>query len=437
LSICDPTADLPTPVPLLKELTMLRPTLACCVLLLVSSASLPAVEWNAFRGPRGDGHAAADGLPIEWNAAKNVVWKEPVPGQGWSSPVVDDGTVYITAAVPSGESSSDMSLRLLAFSESTGQLLDSYEVFQQRGADAPKIHKKNSHASPTPIIDAGRIYVHFGHQGTACLDTKGNVIWRNQSLGYKPVHGNGGSPILVDDLLVFSCDGGEDPFVVGLDAGTGEVRWKTERTSDATRKFSFTTPTLITVDGQRQIISPGSNVVTALDPADGQEIWRVRYDGYSVVPKPVFAHGLVFVCTGFNRPSLLAIRPDGQGDVTDTHVAWQVDRAVPHTASRLVIDDEIFMVSDGGVASCLDAKTGESHWSERVGGKYSASLLYSNGLVYLQDEEGKATIIKASKEFEVVTTNSLGERTLASYGVTGNALLMRSDKHLYRIESGE
>ncbi len=227
---------------------MLRHTLAGCVVLLVCSASLSAIEWNAFRGPGGDGHASVSGLPTEWSESQNVVWRQPVPGQGWSSPVVNKGRIYITAAVPSDAGSSDFSLRLLAFSEATGELLNDYEVFQQRGDAAPRIHKKNSHASPTPLISDDRIYVHFGHQGTACLDTDGNVLWRNRSLAYKPVHGNGGSPILVGDALIFSCDGGSDPFIVALDAKTGEVRWKTDRQTDASRKFSFTTPTLITVD---------------------------------------------------------------------------------------------------------------------------------------------------------------------------------------------
>jgi len=425
---------------------MSRHVLAGCVVLLGASASIFAVEpsaaaepssaleWIAFRGPGGDGHASVSGLPTEWSDSKNVVWRHSVPGQGWSSPVVSQGTIYLTAAVPSDAAASDFSLRLLAFSGATGELLHDVAVFEQRGEAAPKIHKKNSHASPTPLIHGNRIYVHFGHQGTACVDTDGKILWRNRSLAYKPVHGNGGSPILVDDALIFSCDGGSDPFIVALDADTGAVRWKTDRQTDADRKFSFSTPTLITVNGRRQVISPGSNVVCAFDPVDGTEIWRLRYDGYSVIPKPVFAHGLVFVCTGYNRPSLLAIRPDGAGDVTDTHLAWKTDRGVPHTSSLLVVDDELYMVSDGGVASCLDAKTGAVHWSERVGGAFSASPLYADGLIYLLDEDGKATVLKASTQFEVVATNAIGQRTLASFGVAGKSLLLRSDQQLYRIE---
>ena len=414
---------------------MLRHSLAGCLVVFAWAASAAAIEWNAFRGPTGDGHAHVEGLPIEWDQSRNVVWKQALAGQGWSSPVVSRGMIYVTSAVPTDAAAGDLSLRLLALRETTGELVHDVEVFQQRAADAPKIHKKNSHASPTPLIQGERIYVHFGHQGTACLDLKGKIIWTNEDLAYKPVHGNGGSPILVDDALIFSCDGGADPFIVALDAGTGKVRWKTHRETDATRKFSFSTPTLITVNGKRQVISPGSNVVCAFDPVDGQEIWRLRYDGYSVIPKPIFAHGLVYVCTGYNRPSLVAIRPDGKGDVTDTHLAWKVERSVPHTSSVLVVDDELYMVSDGGVASCLDAETGTTHWSERVGGGFSASPLYADGLIYLQDEEGKTTVLKASTTFETVTTNSIGQRTLASYGVTGKALLLRSDTHLYRIEA--
>ncbi len=414
---------------------MLRHTLTGCVVLFLCSASSPAVEWNAFRGPGGDGHAAVRGLPTEWSESRNVVWRQVVPGQGWSSPVVNDDTIFVTTAVPVVATSSDLSLRLLGFSEMTGDLVHNVEVFHQRGDTAPRIHKKNGHASPTPLIHEDRIYVHFGHQGTACLDTKGRILWRNRSLAYKPVHGNGGSPILVGDALIFSCDGGSDPFIVALDAGTGDIRWKTDRVTDARKKFSFSTPTLIAVDGRQQVISPGSNVVCAFNPIDGSEIWRLRYDGYSVIPKPVFAHGLVFVCTGYDRPSLLAIRPDGHGDVTETHLVWKTNRAVPNTSSLLIVDDELFMVSDGGIASCLDAPTGAVHWSERIGGKFSASPLYSNGLIYLQDEDGKATVLEANTEFDVVTTNAIDGRTLASFGVTGKSLLVRSDKYLYRIES--
>lgn len=406
-----------------------------CVLLHVVSTSLPAAEWTQFRGPQGNGHATATGVPVQWSDTLNVRWKEALPGEGWSSPVVSEGTIFLTAAVPAGGASSDYSLRLLSFNAQTGKQIGSVEIFHQDGATAPKIHQKNSHASPTPIIEGDRVYVHFGHQGTACVGRNGKVLWRTRELAYAPVHGNGGTPIVVDDLLIFSCDGGQDPFVAAIEKETGEVVWKTNRQSDVSRKFSFTTPILIEVEGERQVISPGSGEVSALEPQTGEELWRVDYgDGYSVIPKPVFANGLVFVCTGYGRPKLLAIRPDGRGDVTDTHVVWETDRQVPHTPSVLVVGDELYMVADRGVASCLDTRTGKQHWEERLGGNYSASPLYVDGRIYFQSEQGDTTVIAAGKEFQILASNSLGERTLASIGIVDNSLLIRSEQHLYRIE---
>ncbi len=391
-------------------------------------------DWPQFRGPEGNGHASATDVPVEWSDTRNVTWKQAIPGQGWSSPVVADGRIYLTAAVPN-EGSEDYTLRLLMLDAATGEIQNDVDVFSQDGATAPKIHSKNSHASPTPIVDGEHIYVHFGHQGTACVSRDGKVLWRNRELAYPPVHGNGGTPLLVGDQLIFSCDGATDPFVVALDKRTGAINWKTPRPVDAGKKFSFSTPTLIEVNGQPQLISPGSGVVSALDPDTGEELWRVDYgDGYSVIPRPVFAHGLVFVCTGYNRPNLLAIRPDGQGDVTETHVAWSTDRQAPHTPSVLVVEDLLYMVADKGVASCLDARTGEVHWEERLGGNYSASPLYAAGRIYFQSEQGETTVIRHGIAFEKLGQNELGEATLASYAVVDNAFLIRSEKHLYRVE---
>jgi outer membrane protein assembly factor BamB len=234
--------------------------------------------------------------------------------------------------------------------------------------------------------------------------------------------------------LIFSCDGASDPFIVALDAGTGQPSWKVERRTDAAKTFSFCTATAVKVDGRTQVISPGSNVVLALDPATGAELWQVRYDGYSVIPKPVVGHGLVYVCSGYDRPRLLAIRLGGKGDVTDTHVAWTAESNVPHTPSLLLVGSDLFMVSDRGIASCLDALTGREIWQKRLGGNYSASPLYANGLIYFQSEEGDTTVVRASREYEVIGTNRIGERTLASYAVADDALFLRSDKHLYRID---
>ncbi len=309
------------------------------------------------------------------------------------------------------------------------------EVFRQLGATAPSVHSKSSHASPTPLINDGQVFVHFGHQGTACLDLEGQIIWKTTELRYEPRHGNGGSPILVDDKIVFSCDGSDDQFIVALDRHTGKVAWKTDRRTDADKTFSFSTLLQIMVDNQPMVISPGSDWVCALDPADGQEIWRAKYDGYSVIPRPIYGHGLVFISTSFDAPKVLAIRPNGRGDVTDTHIAWTLRKGAPHTPSMLLVEDSVYMVSDRGVASCVDARTGEIHWHERLGGNFSASPIHAGDRIYYQSEEGVGTVVRAAKTFEVLAENDLKERTLTSYAVADGSIFIRTEKHLYRIGS--
>jgi outer membrane protein assembly factor BamB len=396
---------------------------------------LQAADWPQFRGPAGDGRATAKNLPTEWNESKNVAWKAEIPGRGWSSPSLYQNRLYLTTAMPvdAGSATGRLSLRTLCVDAATGRILWNVEVFQEP-ADAPRIHNKNSHASPTPIVEKGRVYVHFGHQGTACLDGSGKVLWRNGDIDYAPVHGNGGSPALEGGLLIFNCDGAENPFVVALDAATGKRRWRFARETDSPKQFAFCTPTVIEVAGKKQFITPGAGVVNALDPATGDEIWRVTYDGYSVIPKPVFGHGLVFLSKGYDSPSVLAIRPDGSGDVTDTHVEWENKPGAPHTPSLLLDGDELYMVSDRGVAVCLDAKTGEEHWQERVGGNYSASPVLADGKLYLQSEEGPAVVLKPGKTFQKLADTGFAERTLASYAVGENALFIRTEKHLYRVQ---
>jgi outer membrane protein assembly factor BamB len=404
--------------------------------LALSAGPARADDWPEFRGPTGQGIARDGSLPVEWSQTKNVAWRRKIPGGGWSSPVVVDGRIYLTTAVPvEGSRTDDQSLDALCLEARTGKVVWQREVFRQDGATAPRPHQKNTHATPTPLVHDGRLYVHFGHQGTACLDLAGKVLWRNTGVKYEPIHGNGSTPILVDDALVFSCDGGDTAFVVALDRNTGTVLWKTDRKTDASRKFSFTTPLLITVKGTKQVVSPGSDMVGAYDPQTGREIWRVRYTGYSVIPRPVFGHGLVFVCTGFQAPALLAIRPDGQGDVTETNIACSTRKGVPHTPSPLLVGDDLFMVSDTGTASCLDARTGKVHWQQRIGGNYSASPLYGDGKVYFQAEEGTAVVIRAAREFKRLARNDMGERTLASYAAADGALFIRTREHLYRIQA--
>ncbi len=397
-------------------------------LLATAFTTTAAPDWPQFRGPDGDGHSLAKNLPLSWDATKNVAWKTELPGKGWSSPALHKGRLYLTAAEDAG---GNLSLRVLCHDAATGKQLWTTEAI----ATPPvKHHAKNSQASPTPLADGDRLYVHFGHYGTACLELAGKLVWKNTELKYAPVHGNGGSPILVGNALIFSADGGTDPSVIALDKASGQVLWKVKRETSAKKNFSFSTPTLITVNGQSQLITPGSGVVCALDPKTGVELWRCRYgEGYSVIPKPVFGHGMIFVSSGYDKPVLFAIRADGKGDVTDTHIAWKLEKGAPHTPSPLLVGNELYLVSDAGIASCLDAKTGAVHWSERVAGNYSASPLLADGKIYLQNETGTGVVLKPGKTFEKLSENPLGEKTLASYAVTDGALFIRSEQHLFRI----
>jgi len=391
-----------------------------------------ANDWPEFRGPTGQGHASASNVPLHWNATSNVVWKTKIPGEGWSSPVLLDGKIYLTTAVTDA---TNTSLRALCVNAIDGRILWNVEVLRPERDATQAMHKKNSLASPTPIVRDGRIYVHFGHMGTAAVDLSGKVLWRQTGLEYSPMHGNGGSPALVGDALVFSCDGETDPFLVALDARTGKVRWKTPRNTTASRLFSFSTPLAIEVAGVTQIISPTSGLVAGYDPIDGREIWRARYpEGFSVIPRPVFAHGLLFVSSSFMRPVVYAINPAGaKGDVTDTHITWSYPKGAPNTPSPLVVGDELYFVSDGGIATCLDARTGSLRWSERLGGGFSASPVLAEGRIYFQNEEGVGTVLKAGKTFELLAKNDLGERTLASPAVADDALFVRSSSHLWRV----
>jgi outer membrane protein assembly factor BamB len=418
----------------MKSPKFLRCLLAIPLCHAFVSVGIGATDWPQFRGPTGDGRSTAKNVPIEWSAEKSVAWKIEIPGRGWSSPVLAASRLYLTTAVDGG-GDTPTTLRALCLDASNGQTLWDTEVFRPSPSEFGAAHKKNSPASSTPIVTADQLYVHFGHMGTAALDLSGKIVWQQNDLKYPPVHGNGGSPVLIDGALIFNCDGQSDPFVAALDAKTGALRWKTSRNSPAKKQFSFSTPLAITVDGATQIVSAGSGFVAGYDPREGREVWRVTYgEGYSVVPRPVFAHGLVFVSTGFEQPELYAISPDGaEGDVTETHVAWTHRKGAPHTASMLALGDELYFVSDLGIATCANARTGEVHWSERLGGGFSASPVAAEGRIYFQNETGIGYVVKAGRQFELLATNDLGERTLASYAVTDGALYIRGETHLWKI----
>jgi len=404
---------------------------------LVSIASVAAATdpWPRFRGPSDDGIAQTTTAPTTWDRQTNIAWRTELPGQGWSSPVIGDAVVYVSAAIPrSDDPASDYDLALILVSVESGEVIRVSNLIAQEGESAAAIHKKNSHASPTPLVDGERVYVHFGHQGTVCTDRKGDIIWIDRDHSFPPVHGNGGSPVLVDGKLIFTCDGSDDPYVLALDARTGKEVWRTPRPVDAPRKFSFATPTVIDSPDGPIVIAPGSDSVQALDPASGETRWWVRYDGYSVVPKPVVSEGRILVATGFGPTKLLAIRPGGSGEVTASHVDWEVGKGIPKTPSVLAHDGLVYLVSDDGIALCIDAKTGENVWRSRLGGNYSASPILVGDKLYFSSEEGVTTVIRAGREFEKLASNDLEEATLASPAAAENALFIRTAAALYRIE---
>ena len=398
-----------------------------------------AQDWTKFRGPTGDGHVTVKSIPLKWSDTENVKWKVSVPGKGWSSPVISKGKIYLTSAVAEGDNqdAADVSreLRVICYDSSNGKEIWDAKVFEQKPLKRP-IHHKNSHASPTPIIEGGKVYVHFGHMGSACLDLKGKILWKNNELKYDPIHGNGGTPIIVDNLFFYSADASTNPFVVALDKNTGKVLWKKLRSETAqSRKFSFSTPTLISMGGSSQIISPASGAVFSYDSKTGEELWSVDYGGWSVIPKPGVYKNMIYVGTGYERAHILGIRVDekSKGNVTESHVEWEITKRAPNTPSFMVVDDLLYFISDGGIATCVEPLTGEIIWQERTAGPISASPVHFNGMIYFLDEQGKTTVIKAGRKFEIIAENKIKERTLASFGVSEGAIYIRSEKSLFRI----
>lgn len=414
---------------------MMRPIALCAYLVWLPLATSicgtePDGSWPQFLGPTAQGISAATNLPTRWSESESIVWKQELPGSGWSSPIVLKDRIYLTAAIEKG---ANLTLALLTCDLQTGKILQEVTLFEHPVANVPDIHQKNSQASPTPIVQGDRLYLHFGHLGTAATDLSGNVIWKRTDLQYPPVHGNGGSPLLYDNLMIFNCDGGADPYVIALNMKTGETVWKTARPVQSEKSFSFSTPTIIEVDGQPQLITAGSDIVQALVPATGKEIWRVSYEGFSVVPRPIYVDGLVLLSTGYMRPQLLAISPTGKGDVTKSHLKWSKPNVAPNTPSIVSDGKLVFCVTDAGIARALRVSDGEEVWRKRLGGNYSASPLLADGKVYFQSEQGECVILSADEQGTEVARNELPGRIFASYAVTGNQLIIRSETALYRI----
>lgn len=395
------------------------------LLLIFLFIPLLAQDWPEFRGPTGQGHSDEHGLPLIWSETKNVKWKIAIPGRGWSSPSIQGDRIWLTTATEEGKS-----LRAIAVDRNTGAILQNVEIFRLKSAG--QINAKNSQASPTAVLEGDRVYLHFGANGTACLNQSGEMIWKTRLDYDNGQHGPGGSPVIYDDLLIVSCDGQNTQYVVALDKATGKFRWKKFREGYQ----AYTTPLVVRLPAGDQVISPGAFRAIAYEPRTGKELWQVRYgEGFSNVPRPVYGNGLVFICTGFQQPSLLAVRLDGRGDVTKSHTAWTLKRGVPLTPSPLLVGEELYLISDNGIASCLDAKSGTPYWQVRLGGNHSASPLYADGRIYFLSEEGESVVIAPGKQFKALATNQLDGQTLASMAVANGSIFIRSQTHLYRLSN--
>ncbi|MBM4032629.1 MAG: PQQ-like beta-propeller repeat protein [Planctomycetes bacterium] len=406
-------------------------------------------DWPEFRGPWGNGHAAPPGdakplgLPLTWSETENVKWKTAVPHRGWSTPVVLGGQVWLTTATTDGTDYFGVCV-----DAETGKVLFNERLFH---ADKPEPlgNTVNCYASPSPAIEKGRVYLHFGSYGTACLDTASHkVLWERRDIYCRHYRGPGSSPIFFENLLILTFDGVDVQFLIALDKATGATVWKTPRSmvwddvdaqgrpaAEGDFHKGFSTPLVATVGGKPQMVSPSSKCAYSYDPLTGKELWKVHHTAHTAVLRPVFGAGLVIFCTGLGGPALWAVKPDGQGDVTNSHVAWKVGQGAPRTPSPVIVGELLYMVSDDGLVTCLEAATGKVVWTQRLGGSFAASPIYADGRLYFSSQQGKTTVLKPGRTFEVLATNTLDGGFMASPAVAGSALFLRTRTHLYRMQS--
>jgi outer membrane protein assembly factor BamB len=426
---------------------------------LMLNAAYARESWPEFRGPSGQGHVTTKGLPSTWSETENVTWKTPIPGSGWSSPVIDRGQIWLTTSThitltgaerearvkglvnPRSLSAvDDLRLRAICVDQKSGKILHDIELLTPE--NPPPIHNLNSHASPTPVIEKGRLYTHFGTHGTVCIDTKsGKAIWKNTSLPVTHNNGPGSSIVLWKNNVIFHADGSDIQYIVALDKRTGDIAWKTDRTGKLNQnpdfKKAYGTPLITKIHGRDQLVSPASDWLYGYDPVTGEELWKLSYEtlGFSIVPRPVAGHGMVFFSTSFNTAEILAVRfQDADGDC-EPALAWRYKRGAPSQPSPLLVGSELYIVNDrSGVATCLDALTGKELWKERVGGSYSASPTHADGRIFFSNREGETTVLEAGRTPKQLARNKLDGRHMASFAAVDGAFFIRTDKALYRIE---
>lgn len=441
----------------------MRQSFACVsatylTLLFVATSSLHAADWPEFRGPTGDGHVTeSKSLPLEWSETKNVRWKTPIPHVGWSTPVVMDGQVWLTTATADGHD-----FYVLCLDADTGKVIHNKHLFHSDKPE-PLGNTVNCYAACSPAIEPGRVYVHFGSFGTACLDTStGETIWKRDDLPCRHYRGPSSSVVLFENLAILTLDGADFQYVTALDKATGKTVWRTDRNvewndenltgeyakyADMAKEGDFrkahSTPLLVTSNGKPLLVSGGAKAAFGYDPNTGKEQWRVHYDDWSVAPRPLFQDGVTYIVTGLMHPELWAIKTGGTGDVTDSGVVWRLKTSVPKSASPVLVDGLLYLVNDDGVASCVDAKTGDVVWKKRIGGRYWASPIAAvdpankTGRIYFFNDEGETTVVEPGRKFKQLAKNELDDGFMASPAVADGALYLRTKSHLYRIDLAE
>lgn len=393
-------------------------------------------NWPNLHGPTNDSHTDSTGLPLTWSETENVVWKTAIHDTGWSSPVVWGDQIWLTTATDDGKKSF-----AICVDRNKGAIVYDRLLFET--AKPQDTRQYNSYASPTPVIEEGRVYVHFGSYGTACLDTKtGETIWSRVDLPCLHWRGPGASPILFENLMIVQMDDYDHQYVVALDKLTGKTVWKKDRevdygTTDGDVMKAYGTPIVIDVDGELQLISPTSKATLAYNPRTGDELWRIRYGGFSTAARPLVGHGMLFLNSGFPKGELFGMKLGGHGDLTKTNIAWNVKKNVPSKPSSVLVGDLIFSIDDQGVATCIEARSGEVLFAERIGGNFSASALYAEDRIYFFGHDGKTTVIAPERKLRVLATSQLDSGFRASPAVSGRSLILRTEKDLYRIEQAK
>ena len=397
-------------------------------------------NWTHFRGSGLNGHALVKNAPINWDESSNIDWKVPVKGLGWSSPVVYEDQIWLTSAARDGKE-----FYTFCFDFETGKLLDEKTIFTSE--DPQRIHSTNSYATPTPCIEKGYVYVHFGSFGTACINTRTyEVVWKRDDLPCEHMQGPASSPVIYKDMLILHLEGTKDPYVVSLNKRTGELIWKSVRPPEIydpiqpVYRKSYQTPIIIEVNGRDLMISNSAFMCFAHDVYTGEVVWTVEYGYDSTVSMPLYHNGIVYVNSGWifleNKPSFTrqyAIDPSGEGDVTDTHVKWIYEDEVPQIPTPVIVDNRMYMVHDRGMVTCLDIQTGKPVWKEKLSGNFNSSPVYAGGNIYFINVKGECTIIKPGDKFQIVAENSIGETVKTLPVFVRDRMILRTEKNLFLI----